>query len=89
MDSYTATGIAEGFIEADSNDQVIEAWQTLIDTGLAWQLQCKQHQGWLSRSVQMTLQAQWPSDASRHITLSKTVHLRNDIPASQQALFCP
>jgi hypothetical protein len=39
MDSYTATGIAEGFIEADSEEQVIEAWQTLVDTGLAWQLQ--------------------------------------------------
>ncbi len=25
MDSYTATGIAEGFIEADSEDQLIEA----------------------------------------------------------------
>jgi type IV pilus assembly protein PilW len=58
-------------------------------TDLAWQLKCDQHQGWLRRSVQMTLQAQWPSDASRHITLSKTVHLRNDIPGSQQALFCP
>ena len=33
MDSFTATGNAEGFIEADSEDQVIEAWQTLIDTG--------------------------------------------------------
>jgi hypothetical protein len=41
MDSYTATGIAEGFIEADSEDQVIEAWQTLIDTGLAWPGNCK------------------------------------------------
>ena len=47
MDSYTATGIAEGFIEADSEDQVIEAWQTLIDTGLAWQLQ-----GWFGRTAQ-------------------------------------
>lgn len=63
--------------------------QSVRITDLAWQLKCDQHQGWLRRSVQMTLQAQWPSDASRHITLSKTVHLRNDIPASQQALFCP
>lgn len=39
MDTYTATGIAEGFIEAESEDQIIEAWQTLIDTRLAWQLQ--------------------------------------------------
>ena len=34
-----AVGIAEGWIEADSEEEVLEAWQTLIDTGLAWQLQ--------------------------------------------------
>ena len=39
MDNYTAIGLAEGFIEADSEEQVIEAWQHLIDTGLAWRLQ--------------------------------------------------
>ena len=46
MDSFTATGLAEGFIEAESEEQVIEAWQTLIDTGLAWQLQ-----GWFGRTA--------------------------------------
>ncbi len=39
MDSYTATMIVEGMIDADSEEQVIEAWQYLVDTGLAWQLQ--------------------------------------------------
>jgi hypothetical protein len=39
MDSFNAVGIAEGFIEAESEEQVIEAWQHLIDTGLCWQLQ--------------------------------------------------
>lgn len=39
MDNYTATGLAEGFIEAESEEQVIEAWQHLIDTGLCWRLQ--------------------------------------------------
>ena len=39
MDSYTATMIVEGMIDADSEEQVIEAWQHLVDTGLAWQLQ--------------------------------------------------
>jgi len=39
MDNYTATGIAEGFIECESEDQYIQAWQHLIDTGLCWQLQ--------------------------------------------------
>jgi len=39
MNSYEAVGIAEGFIEPDNEEQVIEAWQYLVDTGLAWQLQ--------------------------------------------------
>ena len=39
MDNYLAVGIAEGFEEADSEDQGIEAWQHLGDTGLAWTLQ--------------------------------------------------
>lgn len=39
MDDYTATGIAEGWIDADDQEQVIEAWQHLHDTGLAYRLQ--------------------------------------------------
>ena len=39
MDNYLAVEIAEGFEEAESEDQVIEAWQHLVDTGLAWTLQ--------------------------------------------------
>lgn len=39
MNTFDAVGIAEGFIEADSEEQVLEAWQTLVDTGMAWQLQ--------------------------------------------------
>jgi len=46
MDSFTAVGIAEGFIEADSEEQVLEAWQLLVDSGLAWQLQ-----GWFGRTA--------------------------------------
>lgn len=46
MDTFTAVGIAEGFINADSEDQVVQAWQTLINTGLAWQLQ-----GWFGRTA--------------------------------------
>ena len=38
MDDFTATMIAEGVQEADREEQV-EAWQHLIDTGLAWKLQ--------------------------------------------------
>ena len=38
MDNYTAVGIAEGFIEADDDDQVLAAWQYLHDTRLAYSL---------------------------------------------------
>lgn len=38
MDNYTAIGRAEGFLGC-SQSQYIEAWQHLIDTGLAWNLQ--------------------------------------------------
>lgn len=46
MDDFTAVGVAEGFIDAESEEQVIEAWQHLIDTGLAWSLQ-----GWFGRTA--------------------------------------
>ena len=47
MDTYTAVGLAEGYIEADSEQQIIEAWQTLHDTGLAYRLQ-----GFFGRTAQ-------------------------------------
>jgi len=46
MDNYTAIGIAEGFIDPQSESQVVEAWQHLIDTGIAWTLQ-----GWFGREA--------------------------------------
>lgn len=39
MDNYTAVGIAEGFIQAESEEQVLQAWQYLHDTKLGYQLQ--------------------------------------------------
>ena len=39
MTNFTAIGLAEGFMEAESEEQMIEAWQHLVDTGLVWQLQ--------------------------------------------------
>lgn len=51
MDSYTATGIAEGWIEAEDGEQIIAAWQHLHDTGLAYQLQ-----GWFGRTARDLLE---------------------------------
>jgi hypothetical protein len=39
MDNYTAVGICEGFVDSNDEEHQIEAWQHLIDTGLAWTLQ--------------------------------------------------
>ena len=39
MTNFNAIGIAEGFMEAESEEQYIKAWQHLVDTGLVWQLQ--------------------------------------------------
>ena len=41
-----AVGIAEGWIEAENEQEVIDAWQQLHDTGLAYKLQ-----GWFGRTA--------------------------------------
>ena len=46
MQISDAIGIAEGFIECDDEEQLNEAWQLLIDTGLCWDLQ-----GWFGRNA--------------------------------------
>ena len=39
LTNLEATMIAEGAQEPESDEQYIQAWQHLIDTGLAWTLQ--------------------------------------------------
>ena len=46
MTQYEAVGLAEGFIEAESENQIIQAWQYLHDTRLAYKLQ-----GWFGRTA--------------------------------------
>ena len=42
----TATMIAEGVEEVETEEEYIAAWQYLIDTGLCWRLQ-----GWFGRTA--------------------------------------
>ena len=46
MTNYMAIGIAEGFEEAESEEQVIEAWQHIYDKKLYLNLQ-----GWFGRTL--------------------------------------
>ncbi len=52
MTDYNAIGIAEGFVEnpgktdEEKAELEVAAWQHLIDTGLAWNLQ-----GWFGRTA--------------------------------------
>ena len=50
MNNYMAVGLAEGF-EEGTEEQIIEAWQYLHNTGLAYKLQ-----GWFGRTAQRLIQ---------------------------------
>ena len=50
MNNYMAVGLAEGF-EEGTEEEIIEAWQYLHNTGLAYKLQ-----GWFGRTAQRLIQ---------------------------------
>lgn len=52
MNTFDAVMIAEGVQEPESEEQLIEAWQFLIDTGMCWQLQ-----GWFGRQAKALIDA--------------------------------
>ena len=51
MSDYEAIGIAEGFVEHERPEQYYEAWQHLINSGLAWTLQ-----GWFGRHAKLLIE---------------------------------
>jgi len=62
MDNYTAVMIAEGVDEA-SEEEHIEAWQHLIDTGMCWTLQ-----GFFGRTAADLIEAGICHAASEEVT---------------------
>jgi len=52
MGIFTATMIAEGVDSPESEEQYLEAWQLLVDTGTCWQLQ-----GWFGRTATSLINA--------------------------------
>jgi len=51
MTDFEAIGYAEGFLEPDNKEEILEAWQHLVNTGLAWSLQ-----GWFGRNAQRMIE---------------------------------
>lgn len=46
MTLLMAMELIEGLIDAESDEQVLEAWQYLVDTGAVWGMQ-----GWYGRTA--------------------------------------
>lgn len=51
MNQFDAVMIAEGAMPAESEEQYLEAWQQLIDSGLCWKLQ-----GFFGRQAQALIE---------------------------------
>ena len=72
-----------------------EVWSALTDTSslrltrLQATVQCRVQAGGLQRTVLVQLQAQWPQDATRTLSLQRAVVLRNPLPPVLQARHCP
>ena len=71
-----------------------EVWTDLTDAGslkmvdLQWKLYCEKRGHWVARWVSVQLSAEWPRDAKRQLSLSQTVWLRNDVPATPWPAAC-
>jgi len=51
MTQFDAVWIAEGLDESATEERIIEAWQLLHDSGMAYQLQ-----GWFGRTAQQLIE---------------------------------
>ncbi len=49
--SQNAVGLAEGYLDTEDEQDIIDAWQHLHDTGLAYRLQ-----GWFGRTAQSLIE---------------------------------
>lgn len=70
-------------------------WQPLTDqtsvvvTGLKTQLHCPKVAGWLWRQLDVQIDAHWPHQPTRTLHVQRSVAMRNPVPATMQARFCP
>ena len=62
MTDYEAVGVAEGFEPSRGVEHEREAWQHLIDTGIAWRLQ-----GWFGRTAAHLIEAGECQPYPRHM----------------------
>lgn len=52
MTKYLAMELVEGLVEPESEQQVLDAWQYLVDTGAVWGLP-----GWYGRTANTLIEA--------------------------------